>query len=59
MTLRRDRRRQKKKSPNPSNFGRPLCPNNCGEPGPHYAPPGFGSGGFFICTPLIEEASHE
>ena len=28
----------------------PACPN-CGEPGPHFAPPGFGSPGTFICKP--------
>lgn len=31
-------------------FGR-LCPNGCGEPGPHFVPPGFGSPGMFICKP--------
>lgn len=30
------------------------CPN-CGEPGPHYAPPGFGSPGMFICKPKEKE----
>ena len=28
------------------------CPNNCGEPGPHYVPPSLGEPGFFVCTPL-------
>lgn len=23
----------------------------CGEPGAHYVPPGFGTGGFFMCDP--------
>lgn len=25
-----------------------MCPN-CGEKGPHFVPPGFGSPGMFIC----------
>lgn len=29
-----------------------MCPNNCGEPGPHFIPPGFGSPGMFMCKPL-------
>ncbi len=28
-----------------------LCPNGCGEPGPHYVPPSLGDSGFFTCTP--------
>lgn len=28
-----------------------LCPNGCGEPGPHFVPPSFGDRGFFVCTP--------
>lgn len=27
-----------------------LC-SNCGKPGSHYCPGGFGSGGAFTCTP--------
>jgi hypothetical protein len=30
---------------------RGMCPNGCGEPGPHFVPPGFGSPGVFVCTP--------
>lgn len=26
-----------------------ICPS-CGEKGPHFVPPGFGSQGFFFCT---------
>lgn len=25
---------------------------NCGRPGPHFVPPGFGTPGFFMCKPL-------
>ncbi len=28
-----------------------LCPNGCGEPGPHFIPPSLGDRGFFTCTP--------
>ena len=34
-------------------FGR-LCPNGCGEPGPHFVPPSFGSPGVFICRSVKE-----
>jgi len=29
-----------------------LCPNGCGEPGPHYVPPSVGDAGFYACKPL-------
>lgn len=29
-----------------------MCPNGCGQRGPHYAPGGLGSPGMFLCTPL-------
>lgn len=49
MTLRRDRKRGKKRTPDVSKF-RPVSKCiNCGEPGPHYVPPGFGDKGFFAC----------
>lgn len=25
--------------------------SRCNEPGAHYVPPGFGSGGFYMCDP--------
>ncbi|NGZ99650.1 hypothetical protein G5V59_02640 [Nocardioides sp. W3-2-3] len=28
-----------------------LCPNGCGEPGPHFVPPSLGDRGFFTCAP--------
>lgn len=28
-----------------------LCPNGCGEPGPHYVPSSAGMRGFFLCDP--------
>lgn len=31
----------------------PACPN-CGENGRHFAPPGFGSPGMYICKPKDE-----
>lgn len=31
---------------------RKLCPNGCGEPGPHYCPPSMGEPGFYTRTPL-------
>ena len=31
-----------------------LC-RTCGEKGRHFAPPGFGSPGMFICKPKNEE----
>jgi hypothetical protein len=39
-------------------FG-PAC-RNCGELGPHFVPPGFGSPGMYVCTPkgTTEEATH-
>lgn len=33
-----------------------VC-RNCGEKGRHFAPPGFGSPGMYICKPKTEEAS--
>lgn len=48
MTLRRDRRRKKKKSPNMANFGAGPCPN-CGLKEFHFVPPSLGDPGFFIC----------
>lgn len=27
-----------------------LCPNGCGEKGPHFVPPSYGSPGVYICT---------
>jgi hypothetical protein len=32
-----------------------ACPN-CGGKGPHFAPPGFGSPGFYICQQQTTEA---
>lgn len=53
MTLRRDRKR-KKKNYKPSKIAsNQKCPN-CGEQGPHFAPPGFGSPGFYTCIPLLK-----
>lgn len=54
----RKKRAQRKRDTPPvprakSPFGG-LCPNGCGEPGPHFVPPSFGDPGFFICTPLAE-----
>lgn len=31
------------------------CPNNCGEPGPHFVPPSLGEAGFYTCTPLPDK----
>ena len=31
----------------------PLC-DNCGQPGPHFAPPSFGEPGFFTCVRNVE-----
>lgn len=33
-----------------------TCPN-CGEKGRHFAPPGFGSPGMYICKPKDETAT--
>ena len=33
----------------------PLCPNGCGERGPHFVPPSMGDPGFFTCTPKERE----
>ena len=40
------RKLKKKKKRKPD---RMICPN-CGEKGPHFAPPSLGETGFFICT---------
>lgn len=29
----------------------PLCPNGCGQPGPHFVPPSLGQPGFYSCEP--------
>lgn len=34
-----------------------LCPNGCGQPGPHYVPPFLGEMGFFVCASL--KAPHD
>ena len=31
-----------------------LCPNGCGQPGPHFVPPSLGEKGFFHCEPLVK-----
>ena len=36
-------------------LGAGVC-HNCGEPGPHFAPPGFGTAGFYICDPSEADA---
>jgi hypothetical protein len=33
-----------------------VCPN-CGKEGPHYAPPGLGDPGFYICEPQDERSA--
>lgn len=33
-----------------------LCPNGCGQPGPHFVPPSLGEPGFYLCKPLVEFA---
>lgn len=33
-----------------------VC-RNCGEKGRHFAPPGFGSPGMYICKPKTEETT--
>jgi hypothetical protein len=49
MTLRRDRRRGQKKYNKQSRFQVLSICSNCGEPGPHFAPPSFGDPGFYLC----------
>lgn len=38
-------------------FKQGIC-INCGEKGPHFVPPGFGSGGMFICKKRIAMGEH-
>jgi hypothetical protein len=46
-----DKRKQKKIKRRGSVYRKPApaCPN-CGKPGPHFVPPSFGNGGFYLCT---------
>lgn len=32
-----------------------LCPNGCGEKGPHFVPPSLGEAGFYMCKSLTPE----
>lgn len=54
MSSRKERARRRHRFP--VLYG--VCPN-CKEKGPHFVPPGFGSGGFFMCKPKEEKEREE
>lgn len=48
MSKRKKVRRERDAIANDAWLNAGKCPN-CGEKGPHFVPPGFGSGGMYIC----------
>lgn len=50
MSSRKERARRRNRFP--VLYG--VCPN-CGEKGAHFAPPGLGSPGMYICKPKAKE----